>query len=122
MERPSTQGVADLFATTPESREISWAATHEALWPIVVRALRHGPLPIIGTHDWLDLAAGDPRRVGAVYLAAEQWTLHLEARGLALTETSREIADALPWGAVGRSAAERRAWLEANPWAKRVSA
>lgn len=32
------------------------------------------------------------------------------------------VADALPWGEVGRSVAQRRAWLAANPWAKRVVA
>ncbi|MGV9827304.1 DUF2742 domain-containing protein [Gordonia sp. NPDC003429] len=32
------------------------------------------------------------------------------------------VAEALPWGEVGRSIAQRRAWLAANPWAKRVVA
>ncbi|MEP9391194.1 hypothetical protein ABLE94_02895 [Gordonia sp. VNK1] len=32
------------------------------------------------------------------------------------------VADAKPWGEVGRAVAQRRAWLVANPWAKRVIA
>lgn len=27
------------------------------------------------------------------------------------------VADAKPWGEVGRAVAQRRAWLVANPWA-----
>ena len=60
-----------IVALTHTSREVSWSLTHEALWPVVERALRVGPLPLIGTHDWIDLGASDPRRVGAIYLAAE---------------------------------------------------
>ncbi|MGC5245396.1 DUF2742 domain-containing protein [Gordonia sp. DT219] len=32
------------------------------------------------------------------------------------------VAEALPWGEVGRTVAQRRAWLAANPWARRVVA
>lgn len=32
------------------------------------------------------------------------------------------VAAAKPWGEVGRAVAQRRAWLVANPWAKRVIA
>ncbi|WP_288337047.1 DUF2742 domain-containing protein [uncultured Gordonia sp.] len=32
------------------------------------------------------------------------------------------VSEAMPWGEVGRAVAARRAWLAANPWAKRVIA
>ena len=103
-------------------RETSWAATHEALWPVIERALKSGPLPIIGTCEWLALAPSDPRRVGAIHSAAEQWALHLENHATAMIEASHETSGALPWGDLGRAEASRIAWLEANPWAKRVVA
>lgn len=111
-----------IVALTHTSREVSWSLTHEALWPVVERALRVGPLPLIGTHDWIDLGASDPRRVGAIYLAADQWALHLENHATAMIDAADEVSAALDWSAQAQRQLEQARWLAANPWARRVVA
>ncbi|UAK38564.1 DUF2742 domain-containing protein [Gordonia bronchialis] len=34
-------------------------------------------------------------------------------------EAALEVSQAIPWGETGRRIATRRAWLAANPWARR---
>lgn len=121
---PSARGGgAPLLNRTVEvshaSREVSWSLAHEALWPVVERALRIGPLPLIGTRGWLELSTGDPRRVGAIYLAADQWALHLENQTSAIIDASREISISRDWSAEAQRQLEHERWLQANPWAMR---
>lgn len=111
-----------IIAPSHTSREVSWSLAHEALWPIVERALRVGSLPLIGTHDWLELAPSDPRRVGAIYLAADQWSLHLENQATAMIDAADEVSSALNWSAEAQRQLEHERWIEANPWAVRRSA
>ncbi|GAB38511.1 DUF2742 domain-containing protein [Gordonia sputi] len=122
VDNQSTRGEAArlptrIVALTHTSREVSWSLAHEALWPIVERALRVGALPLIGTHDWLDLPTSDPRRVGAIYLAADQWALHLENQTSAIIDASREIS--ISRSAEAQRQLEHERWLQANPWAMR---
>ncbi|WP_267625929.1 DUF2742 domain-containing protein [Gordonia sputi] len=122
-QQPSRVGGArppnHIIALTHGSREVSWSLAHEALWPVVERALRIGSLPLIGTHDWVELSTGDPRRVGAIYLAADQWSLHLENHATAMIDASHEISDERDWSAEAQRQRERAAWIAANPWAIR---
>lgn len=124
---PSARGGgAPLLNRTVEvshaSREVSWSLAHEALWPVVERALRIGPLPLIGTRGWLELSTGDPRRVGAIYLAADQWSLNLENHATAMIDAAHEVSAARDWSAEAQRQREHARWIEANPWAVRRSA
>ncbi|MDS1115299.1 DUF2742 domain-containing protein [Gordonia westfalica] len=107
---------------TPGSREVSWTAAFERLHPVIERMARHGQFPLIGTPEWADLPDGDPRLIGSVYYAAEMHALHLSVRAHAMADASREVSTALPWAARYRDGQQRQAWLETNPWAKRVVA
>ena len=124
---PSTRGggaplLNRIVEVSHASREVSWSLAHEALWPVVERALRIGPLPLIGTRGWLELSTGDPRRVGAIYLAADQWALHLENHAAATIDAASEVSDARNWSAEAQRQLEHARWIEANPWAVRRSA
>lgn len=118
-DTPEAQAGPPIILSDSRSRTVSWSEAHAEIWPVVERALRHGPLPLIGTQAWLDLRPGDPRRVGSVYLAADLHALHIEADQAARIEATEEIAAALPWSTIVRSGQQRREWLAANPWAVR---
>lgn len=111
-----------LLAATAESREVSWALAHAELWPVVERACRRGPLPLIGSHSWLALPDGDPRKVGAVWLAADWQVLHIELDQDARADALQDVSDAADWHAIGRHGRDKAAFEVANPWAKRVVA
>ncbi|QUD82100.1 DUF2742 domain-containing protein [Gordonia polyisoprenivorans] len=108
-----------IILATHESREVSWSHTHAELWPIVERALRYGPLPLIGTHGWLALDPADPARVGAVYLAADQFALHLENDQTARSDAATEAASALSWSTASRRHQQLTEFRRTNPWAQR---
>lgn len=114
-------GISGLLAATDDSREVSWALAHAALWPVIERACRRGALPLIGSHAWLELPEGDPRKVGAVWLAADWQVLHLELDQDARIEALQAVSDAADWPAIGRFGRDRAAFEAANPWAKRVA-
>ncbi|SIR98535.1 DUF2742 domain-containing protein [Williamsia sterculiae] len=104
------------------SREVSWSAAHEQLWPTIARAQHHGDLPEVGTPEWLDLPAGDPRRVGAIYRSALLWALHTENQQTATRDASHDISTARDWTAVARRNRDLSDFYREHPELKRRSA
>ncbi len=44
------------------------------LSPRIAQCEARGPIPQLGTAEWEHLDDGDPRKVGAVFVAAREWT------------------------------------------------
>ena len=112
---PSSTEGPRIILSSSESREVSWALAHEVLWPVIERALRHGPLPLIGTHQWLELPDGDPRKVGAIWLAADWKVLAIEIDQEARADAVSDIAAGANWRAIGRHGRDQAAFLAAHP-------
>ncbi len=82
------------------------------LAPRIARCEVRGPVPQLGTAEWEQLADGDPRKVGAVFVAAREWATitslrrwtvlnaprQAEAERLtAQREASYAVCEALDW-------------------------
>ncbi|SIS22211.1 DUF2742 domain-containing protein [Williamsia sterculiae] len=111
-----------LSTALDSSREVSWAAAHEQLWPVVDRGQRHGDIPIIGTPAWCELPDGDPIKVAAVYAAADQFALHLENLGTALVDASHSVSGSADWSSVARRNNNIAAFYREHPDLRRRSA
>ena len=63
-----------------------------------------GPIPSYGSREWLDLPADDPRKAGAVWIAAECWRQEYEPERIAerhlIDLDVRRDADAADWAPV----------------------
>ncbi len=83
------------------------------LGPKIAQCESRGPIPQLGTAEWEHLDDGDPRKVGAVFVAAREWTVitslrrwtvldaprQAEAERLTIQrQASHAIADAIDWG------------------------
>jgi len=82
---------------TPSSQQRSWWDVHQFIEAVVQQA-NCGPIPAAGTPAWTDLADGDPRKLLAVAIDGEHWTLRVETAQIAMAEASREISAATDWG------------------------
>jgi len=49
-------------------------AIADYLGPKIAQCEAAGPIPQLGTAEWEHLDDGDPRKVGAVFVAAREWT------------------------------------------------
>ena len=91
------------------------------LSPWIAKCEAQGPIPQLGTAAWEHLDDGDPRKVGAVFVAAREWTTitslrrwtvlnaprQAEAERLtAQREASYAISEALDWTSARPSHAE----------------
>ncbi|ORV29467.1 hypothetical protein AWB98_06675 [Mycolicibacterium conceptionense] len=72
---------------------------HEYVLPVLERA---GDFPMVGTVAWCALADDDPRKIAAVFDAAQHWALRIEASQIALADASKEIAAAADWAGIAR--------------------
>jgi len=87
------------------------------LSPKIAQGEARGPIPQLGTAEWEHLDNGDPRKIGAVFVAASEWTTitslrtwkvldeprQAEAERLSRQrEASHAIAGALDWAAASR--------------------
>lgn len=112
--------IVDVIERTHHSRAVSWSEAHAQLWPLIEAVVvDHGPLPLIGTPRWLDLAPDDPRRIGMIWYAAEQWALHLENHDVAMIEASNSVSAAKDWAAEARLQLRLAQFHAKNPWAAR---
>lgn len=85
----------------PPSQQRSWWEVHQFIESVVQQA-NHGPIPAAGTPAWTALADGDPRKLLAVAIDGEHWTLRIETAQIALAEASRAIAESADWTSVAR--------------------
>ncbi len=87
------------------------------LAPPIARCEVHGPVPQLGTAEWEHLDDGDPHKIGAVFVAAREWTVISSLRRwtvlnaprqaelerlTAQREASHAVSAALDWTAASR--------------------
>jgi hypothetical protein len=87
------------------SAQVSWWSVHEWVQPHLDAA---GPLPMVGSPEWCDLDDADPRRVAALFDAAQHWALRVETCQTALAEASHAISGAADWSAIAAETFWRR--------------
>ncbi|MFW0789650.1 DUF2742 domain-containing protein [Gordonia sp. CPCC 205333] len=90
-----------------QSREVSFRATLDRIASTLERLEQHGIPPMIGSHTWLELPAGDPLFVGAVYRAALLWTLHVDESQEIMIASSKAVAAERDWTLVSRHLRDR---------------
>jgi hypothetical protein len=82
------------------SQQVSWSSVHEFISPLLKTV---GTWPMIGTPAWCELAHDDPRRLAAIFDAAQHWALRMETSQQAACEASRDIAAAEDWSAIANA-------------------
>jgi hypothetical protein len=83
-----------------------------------------------GTPAWCALGDTDPRKVAALFDAAQHWALRVETcqiasiRGLcdSCPAVSRDISAAEDWVAIAQYIKDHREFYAARPWLKRKPA
>ncbi len=100
------------------SPQVSWWSLHEHIAPLLNRV---GDWPTVGTPQWCELDDGDPRKLAAIFDAAQHHALRLELNQEAHAQASRDIAAAVDWPALAREINQRTDFYAARPWLKRVS-
>ena len=86
------------------SRQVSWWFVHEYVERLLAEAKSW---PMVGTWEWHDLPDDDPRKVAAIYDAAQHWALRVEMSQEAMAEASHEISAAADWPRIAQSVLDR---------------
>jgi hypothetical protein len=76
---------------------VSWWSVHE--W-VEAPSADVESWPTAGTPDWCELDDIDPRKVAALFDAAQHWALRLETSQQHLAEASRDVAAGADWPAI----------------------
>ena len=91
--------------STTSARQTSFWSVHEHVEPLLTAV---GSWPMLGSPAWCLLPVSDPRKVAALFSAAEHWALRLETCQQALADASREVAATADWRAIAVE------WLRLN--------
>jgi hypothetical protein len=86
------------------SSQVNWWTVHEFV-STVIEAF--DSLPMVGSVEWCTLSDDDPRKVAALYDAAQHWALRVETCQQAECEASHAISAAEDWHRVARQIARR---------------
>jgi hypothetical protein len=89
--------------TMTASSQVSWWSVHEHVQPLLDSV---DDWPMIGTVAWCALDEDDPRKLAAIYDAAQHWALRVEAMQQARCQASHAISGSLDWR--GYAEARRR--------------
>ncbi len=65
-------------------------AIADYLGPKIAQCEARGPIPQLGTAEWEHLDDGDPRKVGAVFVAAREWTTITSLRRWTVLDAPRQ--------------------------------
>jgi hypothetical protein len=87
------------------SRQVSWYSVHEWVQPYLDAAR---PLPMAGSPEWCQLDDTDPRKVAALFDAAQHWSLRVETCQQQRAETSHDVSGAADWSAIATEIFYRR--------------
>jgi Protein of unknown function (DUF2742) len=98
------------------SRAVSWWSVHEFVAPVLARV---GSWPMAGTVEWNALPDDDPRRIAAIFDAAQHHALRMETGQQAECEASRAISAAEDWSWVAAQVREREEFYTQKPWLRR---
>jgi len=102
--RPKVEGTAEQAIGALIARD---GAIADYLGPEIAQREARGPIPQLGTAEWEHLDDGDPRKVGAVFVAARDWaTIDSIRRWTVLDEPRQAEAE--------RLTAERMASIEVS--------
>jgi hypothetical protein len=64
---------------------------------------------MVGNPAWCALPDDDPRKVAAIYDAAQHHALRVETAQTALAEASRHVSEAADWSRIAREIRDRQA-------------
>jgi hypothetical protein len=86
------------------SRQVSWWDVHEYVQPLLTDT---GSWPAAGTPAWCVLADDDPRKLAAVFDAAQHFALRVETSQVAMAEASHEVSGGADWSHIAQQAFRR---------------
>jgi hypothetical protein len=98
------------------SQQVDWFSVHEYVAATLDRVCSW---PMVGTIEWCDLRADDPRKIAALYDAARHHALRLDTAQRAQIQAGEAISAAGDWSRVARDGLQRAAFLKEHPWMKR---
>ena len=101
------------------SQQVSWWSVYEF---VADRLTQVESWPTAGTPAWCDLDDTDPRKVAALFDAAQHWALRIETCQQQLAEASRGISAAADWSRIAQEIRNRSEFHALFPWMKRASA
>jgi uncharacterized protein DUF2742 len=87
------------------SRQVSWWSVHEHAAPLLEAV---GSWPTVGTPEWCELDDTDPRKIAALFDAAQHWALRVETCQQSRAEASHAISAAEDWSAIATEIYYRR--------------
>ncbi|WP_082983499.1 DUF2742 domain-containing protein [Mycobacterium scrofulaceum] len=87
------------------SQQVSWWSVREHVAPLLEAV---GEWPMVGTPAWCALPDSDPRKLAAIYDAAQHWSLRVETCQQARCEASQTISTVEDWPAVTNEIRRRR--------------
>jgi Protein of unknown function (DUF2742) len=85
--------------------QTSWWSVHEYVSQLLDQI---DDWPLIGTPAWCALDDEDPRKLAAIFSAAEHWALRVETCQEARCEMSKDIAASLDWWEFAKASRRRR--------------
>ena len=88
-----------VYRDTDGSQQVSWWHVHEFVVPVLASV---GSWPMAGTPAWCDLPATDPRKLAAIFDAAQHWALRVDMYQAAMAQASHDVADAADWSAIAQ--------------------
>lgn len=98
-------GPCDWAGAVTSAQQVAWWEVHQ--W-VADQLADVGDWPMAGTPEWCGLDDTDPRKVVALFSAAEHWCLRLEVCQRARAEASHDISAAEDWSAIGCSIRQGR--------------
>jgi Protein of unknown function (DUF2742) len=101
------------------NRQVSWFSVHQFVEPLLTEV---GSFPMLGTPAWCELSDDDPRKLAALFDAAQHHALRVETAQEQLAQASRDISRAADWSQVARNIQQRNEFYAARPYLRRVSA
>jgi len=112
--RIESQSTADDAISALIARD---GSINDYLSPRIAKCKAQGPIPQLGTAAWEHLDDGDPRKVGAVFVAAREWTTITSLRRWGVLNAPRQAE-------AERLTAQREASYavcEAENWTKQAA-
>jgi hypothetical protein len=89
----------------PASQQVSWWSVHEFVAAVLERA---GSWPLVGSPAWCALDDTDPRKIVALFDAAQHFALRIETCQQARAEASHDISTVADWSGIARQIRQRR--------------
>lgn len=101
------------------SQAVSWWEVCQYVAPVLARL---GSFPMAGSVEWCALADDDPRKIAAIFDAAQHWVLRVEMGQEALAQASHDISAAEDWADIADEVRRRQEFHADHSWAQRRSA